>query len=96
MGLNTGAREIDAISDLVSDGGDEDEAMAAYDWETNRNTNVMVAAAMGAMVSKASSRCNTTLLKLIPLLENLGTPLAKDIKKKASTGASLGKGGQKR
>jgi 2-polyprenyl-6-methoxyphenol hydroxylase-like FAD-dependent oxidoreductase len=84
MGLNTGAREIDAISDLVSDGGDEDEAMAAYDWETNRNTNVMVAAAMGAMVSKASSRCNTTLLKLIPLLENLGTPLAKDIKKKAA------------
>jgi 2-polyprenyl-6-methoxyphenol hydroxylase-like FAD-dependent oxidoreductase len=83
MGLNTGSREIDAISDLVSSGGDEDEALAAYDWETNRNTNVMVASAMATMVSNASSRCNTTLLKLIPLLENIGTPLAKDIKKKA-------------
>jgi 2-polyprenyl-6-methoxyphenol hydroxylase-like FAD-dependent oxidoreductase len=83
LGLNTGAREIDAISDLVSDGGNEDEAMAAYDWETNRNTNVMVAAAMATMVTNAASRCRKAALKLIQELDKLGTPLATTIKQKA-------------
>jgi 2-polyprenyl-6-methoxyphenol hydroxylase-like FAD-dependent oxidoreductase len=85
MGLNTGAREIDAISDLVGSTGDEDEALAAYDWETNRNTNVMVAMAMGKMAENASKRCENASKKLKTALDNLNTPLAAQLKVKAQT-----------
>jgi 2-polyprenyl-6-methoxyphenol hydroxylase-like FAD-dependent oxidoreductase len=89
MGLNTGAREIDAIADLVGNTGDEDEALAAYDWETNRNTNVMVAMAMGKMAENASKRCENALKKLNTALDTLKTPLATQIKDMAKTAGKV-------
>jgi 2-polyprenyl-6-methoxyphenol hydroxylase-like FAD-dependent oxidoreductase len=66
-GLNTGSREIDYISDLVSgrDGETEDEALSSYDWETTRATNVMVAAAMASMASEAKARCTKTIARTL-------------------------------
>jgi hypothetical protein len=66
-GLNTGSREVDYISSLVEgrDGQTEEEALAAYDWETTRATNVMVAAAMNAMATNAKARCSQTIQRIL-------------------------------
>jgi 2-polyprenyl-6-methoxyphenol hydroxylase-like FAD-dependent oxidoreductase len=66
-GLNTGSREIDYITSLVEgrEGQTEEEALAAYDWETTRATNVMVAAAMTAMATNAKSRCSLTIQRIL-------------------------------
>lgn len=66
-GLNTGSREVDYIASLVEgrDGQTEEEALAAYDWETTRATNVMVAAAMNAMATNAKARCSQTIQRIL-------------------------------
>lgn len=65
-GLNTGSREIDSIANLVEgrENQTDDEALAAYDWEVNRATNVMVAEAMTTMVTNGKSRSRLVAVKL--------------------------------